>query len=105
MQHARRMLGTDYTKNTTASLYEKDFVVYDTKGKVVPIDQLPSARVFRGEVVKGEELLLVSNGGRFNIKVFSEKIPEMYTKPKTYSKLSSRPIFQRLVSLAVQDWV
>lgn len=78
---ARRMMGIDYSRHHASEIYGNDFSLFDLQGVLVPAVELPSARVLRGEKVEGEEFLLVSKMGRFNIKVFSEDIPAMYGQP------------------------
>ncbi len=75
---ARRMLGVDYSTQDIADIYPKKLSIFDTHGNLVPREDLPTARVIRGEVVDGEEFLLVTSTGRYNIRIFSGKIPPMY---------------------------
>lgn len=72
---ARRMMGMDYSENPANQSYPELFQLYDLNNHLVAIENLPSARVFNGEKIEGEEFLLVSGTGRFNIKIFSEEIP------------------------------
>jgi PAS domain S-box-containing protein len=75
---ARRIMGMEYADNHANRTYIKKFSLYDTKGKLVPSANLPSERILRGEKIRGEEFELITNAGRFTIKVFSEDIPAMY---------------------------
>lgn len=75
---ARRMLGFEYEDNPASRVYLKSFSLYDLQGNLVPANNLPTARILRGEKTMGEEFLLISKAGHFNIKVFSEDIPRMY---------------------------
>lgn len=78
---ARRMLGLDYGSRDIADLYGKDLSVFDVHGNLIPMERLPSARVARGENIEGEEVLLKTSTGQYNIKVFSGKIPSMFGRP------------------------
>ena len=79
---ARKMMGLDYSQHVSKEIHGVDFFLYDLNGNLVPADTLPSVRTLRGETVQGEEFLLVTKAGRFNIKVYSEKIPSMYEQPE-----------------------
>lgn len=78
---ARRILGLEYANYSIAEIYGKLLWVYDPHGKLLTLDELPSARIIRGERVDGIELVLVSQSGRFNIKCYSEEIPSMFNQP------------------------
>lgn len=78
---ARNMLGLEYATRGIAEIYGKEISVFDTDGVLVPINNLPSARVARGEKVEGEEFLLVTLTGQHNIKVYSGEIPQMHNRP------------------------
>ncbi|MBC7458578.1 MAG: PAS domain-containing protein [Bdellovibrionaceae bacterium] len=75
---ARHMMGFEYESNPASRTYLKSFSLFDVQGNLVLPENLPTARILRGEKTAGEEFLLVSKAGRFNIKVFSEDIPSMY---------------------------
>ncbi len=78
---ARQMLGLEYATRSIAEIYGKELSVFDTDGVLVPMGNLPSARVARGEKVEGEEFLLTTPNGQFNIKVYSGEIPKMHNRP------------------------
>ncbi len=78
---ARQMLGLEYATRSIAEIYGKELSVFDTDGVLVPMSNLPSARVARGEKVEGEEFLLTTPNGQFNIKVYSGEIPKMHNRP------------------------
>lgn len=78
---ARKILGLEYADQPAAKYYKKQITAYTLDGKIIPIENLPSTRVARGEKVEGEEILLETPTGRYNIKVFSGTIPAMYGRP------------------------
>lgn len=78
---ARHMLGLEYATHSIAEIYGKEISVFDTHGSLVPIENLPSARVARGEAIDGEEFLLSTITGEYNIRIFSGKVPAMHGRP------------------------
>lgn len=91
---ARRILGMDYEQNPASISYGKKFSLFGPDGKVIPAENLPSARVLQGEKIDGEDFLLKSLAGDFSIRVFSENIPAMSGRPA-----SALIVFQDLTSL------
>lgn len=90
---AREIMGVDYTNQPAGWSYLSIFQLYDTKGTLVSKNDLPSARVFRGERVD-EEYKFVSLTGTYNVKITSEIIPQTKTTP-----LSALIIFEDITSL------
>lgn len=98
---ARRMMGLDYAERPASLSYLKDFTLWDHQGNVVPASDLPSARVMRGGAVSGEEFILQTSTGRYEIKVFTQDIP-----PVLGQQRSALIIFQDITALKAieRDW-
>ena len=76
---ARKMMGFDYSSEENANTYgTSDLSLFDLNGHFVPKENLPSSRILKGEQIQGEEFVLVTRAGKFNIKIFSQVIPSMY---------------------------
>lgn len=78
---ARHILGLEYATKSVAEVYGKEISAFDVEGRLIPIERLPSTRVAQGEKIDGEELLLVTLTGQYNIKVYSGEIPQMHNRP------------------------
>lgn len=91
---ARRMMGLEYANHHAREIYGTHFSVSDVNGTLIAAENLPTARILRGEKVEGEEFVLTSAAGIFNIKVFSEVIPSQYGQPA-----SALIIFQDITAL------
>jgi PAS domain S-box-containing protein len=75
---ARKMLGLDHANHALGDIYGREITLFDFDGNLVPLNELPSQRIIRGERLVGEEFVLSTVTGRHNIKIFSEDIPPMF---------------------------
>ncbi len=71
------------TSNVATDICAKDFSMFDLEKNLISSSNLPCARVLRREKIKGELFLLETQVGRFNIKVFSEDVPNTLGLPGT----------------------
>ncbi len=78
---AKKFLGFEYAEHKPDEVYGTQFDVWDINGKKLQTHELPTARVLRGETIEGEELLIRTRAGLFNVKIFTAQLPAAFGQP------------------------
>jgi signal transduction histidine kinase len=81
---AGKMMGTQVEGTLTEERYGGDKILaYNSEGRLLAANEIPSARASRGEEMQGEEFVLITPAGKFHVVVASELVGPIYGEEKT----------------------
>lgn len=80
---AKKMLGRSVSGSSPGERYGNAILAFNSEGRLLSENEIPSARASRGEILKDEEFTIITSEGKFHIVADSEMIEATHGQEKT----------------------